>query len=121
MYRSAMQESGDESDPYAFCTHAKPAGPVVRCSNVSRNLPLSDLYTPRHNLQSAGRVAVRHTLELVETLHDHRHPLTATNTYCLWPVYAESGPLNRAEPHITAPMGAIQRGKLPYISPVMRS
>ncbi len=37
----------------------------------------------RHNLQSAGRVAVRHTLELVETLHDHRHPLTATNTHRL--------------------------------------
>jgi hypothetical protein len=83
MYRSAMQKSGDESDPQAFCTRAKPAGSVVRCSNVSRNLLSSDLYTPRHNLQSADRVAVRHTLELVETLHDHRHPLTATNTYRL--------------------------------------
>lgn len=83
MHRSAMQESGEESDPQALCTHAKPAGSVVRCSNVPRNPHSSDLYTPRHNLQSAGQVAVRHTLELVETLHDHRHPLTATNTHPL--------------------------------------
>lgn len=89
------------SDPQALCTHAKPAGSVVRCSNVPRNPLLSDLYTPCHNLQSAGRVVVRHKLELVETHHDHRLPLTATNTHRFKPVYAESGPLNRAELHIT--------------------
>jgi len=55
----------------------------------------------RHNLQSAGRAAERHMLELVETHHDHRHPLTAANTHRFKPVYAESGPLNRADPHIT--------------------
>ena len=58
MYRSAMQKSGEESEPQALCTDAKPAGSVVHCSNVPRSPPLSDLYTPRHNLQSEGRVAV---------------------------------------------------------------
>jgi hypothetical protein len=70
-HRSAMHESGEGSDPQAPCTHAKPAGSVVRCSNVPRNPPLSDLYIPRH------------TLELVEMLYDHRHSLTATNTHRL--------------------------------------
>ncbi len=82
MNRSAMRESGEES--FARTLHTREAG-RFRSSLLKRTTKptfIRFVHT-RHNLQSGGRVAVRHTLELVETLNDHRHPLTATNTHRL--------------------------------------